>query len=165
MVNWQYLCTYQLKETEVKCPETNEGITPFHLAAKNGHFAICELIITNPNVTNKNPKDPTWKTPFHWAAQNGFVKICHLIILYSDDKNPGNLMGITPLHVAASKGHLSICHLIIENIGEDKNPRELRQNNTPFHFAALNGHTSVCQLFLNHIDNLQPTNSYGNTPF
>jgi ankyrin repeat protein len=116
-------------------------------------------------VTNKNPKDPTWKTPFHWAAQNGFVKICHLIILYSDDKNPGNLMGITPLHVAASKGHLSICHLIIENMGEDKNPRELRQNNTPFHFAALNGHTSVCQLFLNHIDNPQPINSYGDTPF
>ena len=34
-------------------------------------------------------------------------------------------MGITPLHVAASKSHLSICQLIIENIGEDKNPREL----------------------------------------
>ena len=74
-------------------------------------------------------------------------------------------MGITPLHVAASKSHLSICQLIIENIGEDKNPRELRRNNTPFHFAALNGHASVCQLFLDHIDNPQPTNSYGDTPF
>ena len=156
---------YIFQKIEVKCPETNEGITPFHLAAKNGHFAICELIITNPHVTNKNPKDPTWKTPFHWAAENGFLNICHLIILYTDDKNPGNLMGITPLHVAASKGHLSICQLIIENIGEDKNPRELRRNNTPFHFAALNGHASVCQLFLDHIDNPQPTNSYGDTPF
>ena len=156
---------YIFQRIEVKCPETNEGITPFHLAAKNGHFAICELIITNPNVTNKNPKDPTWKTPFHWAAENGFLNICHLIILYNDDKNPENMMGITPLHVAASKGYLSICQLIIENIGEDKNPRELRQNNTPFHFAALNGHTSVCQLFLNNIDNLQPTNSHGDTPF
>ena len=116
-------------------------------------------------MTNKNPKDPAWKTPFRWAAQNGFLKNCRLIILYSEDKNPGNLMGITPLHVAASKGHVSICHLIIENLGEDKNPRELRQNNTPFHFAALNGHTSVCQLFLNHTDNPQPTNSYGDTPF
>ena len=68
-------------------------------------------------------------------------------------------MGITPLHVVASKGHLSICQLIIENIWEDKNPRELRQNNTTFH----HGHTSVCQLFLNHIDNPEPTNSYGDT--
>ena len=102
---------------------------------------------------------------FDWAAENGFVNICHLIVLYAYDKNPGDMMGLTPLHVAASKGHLSICHLIIENIREDKNPRELRQNNTPFHFAALNGHTSVCQLFLNHIDNPQPINSYGDTPF
>ena len=34
-------------------PEKNDGWTPLHSAAKNGHLKICEYITVN--IENKNP--------------------------------------------------------------------------------------------------------------
>ena len=103
------------------------GITPLHLAAKNGHLSVCKLIIKN--VVDKNPAGgkmvtkswmhPVWIdqwTPLHLAAYTGHFSVCKLIINNVVEKNPGDQTGWTPLHSAAQNGHLTVCKLILNNI-------------------------------------------------
>ena len=103
------------------------GITPLHLAAKNGHLSLCKLIIEN--VLDKNPSSgkmvtkswmhPLWIdqwTPLHLAAYAGHFSVCELIINNVMEKNPGDQTGWTPLHSAAQNGHLKVCKLILNNI-------------------------------------------------
>ena len=103
------------------------GITPLHLAAKNGHLSVCKLIIKN--VVDKNPAGgkmvtkswmhPVWIdqwTPLHLAAYTGHFSVCKLIINNVMEKNPGDQTGWTPLHSAAQNGHLTVCKLILNNI-------------------------------------------------
>ena len=105
----------------------SHGITPLHLAAKNGHLSVCKLIIEN--VFDKNPSGgkmvtkswmhPVWIdqwTPLHLAAYAGHFSVCELIINNVMEKNPGDQTGWTPLHSAAQNGHLTVCKLILNNI-------------------------------------------------
>ena len=86
-------------------------LTPFHLAAKHGHFEICQHIINN--IDDKNPGKKYGWTPLHEAAKNGHFAIFKLIIdKILGDKNPRDRNGHTPLHMSAMNGHLDICHLI-----------------------------------------------------
>ena len=50
-----------------KNPATNNGSTPLHLAAGNGHLEIFELI--SKNVTVKNPKRNDGVTPQKLLAE------------------------------------------------------------------------------------------------
>ena len=52
-----------------KNPKDRDDLTPLHLAAENGHIAICEFILNN--VVYKNPHNKTGWTPLHWAAGKG----------------------------------------------------------------------------------------------
>ena len=45
-----------MKEVQDKNPKDEDGLTPFHVAAGNGHTEICRLIFNS--VKEKNPKDP-----------------------------------------------------------------------------------------------------------
>ena len=103
----------------------------FHMAAANGHLAICELIIEN--AKDKNPKsfvgphlhpyngsDGYDLTPLHLAANNGHFEICTLIIEMVENKNPKSgmaLEGMTALEMAKKWGHENISTLIKSAIG------------------------------------------------
>ena len=62
------------------------GMTPLHMAAKNGHIEICKIILDK--IVDKNPKDNSDWTPLHKAAGNGHVEVCKLILERVADKNP-----------------------------------------------------------------------------
>ena len=55
----------------------NEGQTPLHLAAKNGHLEICRLILAN--VHDKNPINHDGETPSQLAAYHGHLPVMELI--------------------------------------------------------------------------------------
>ena len=55
-----------------KNPKDDEGCTPLHLAARNGHMPICKLIIQNENVKDIHPKCKRGLTPIFEAKQNGY---------------------------------------------------------------------------------------------
>ena len=82
-------------------PKDVKGVTPFHEAAKEGHWLIRQTIIER--VVDKNPKCNIGMTPLHHAAENGHVGTYQLIIKHVEDKNPENALGLTPLHFA--EGH------------------------------------------------------------
>ena len=62
-----------------KNPRNDIGFTPLHSAAQNGHFDVCQLILSF--IQDKNPKsDITDITPLHYAAKNGHFEVCKLIV-------------------------------------------------------------------------------------
>ena len=66
------------------------------MAAKNGYFDVCALILSLLHVDDKNPRDGEGWTPLHAAAINLHADICRLITNEIPDKNPVNDNGETP---------------------------------------------------------------------
>ena len=62
---------------QYKNPVDENGTTPFHLAAENGHYNICKSILDE--VYHKNPKNLSEKTPLLMAEKAGHHKICDMI--------------------------------------------------------------------------------------
>ena len=52
-----------------KNPKDRDDVTSLHLAAENGHIAVCEFILNN--VVYKNPRNKTRWTLLHWVAGKG----------------------------------------------------------------------------------------------
>ena len=67
-------------------PKKNDGETPFHAAARNGHFEICVYIMGK--IKNKNPGDDEGFTPHHSAAHNGHLNISEHIMARIENQNP-----------------------------------------------------------------------------
>ena len=80
--------------------------TPLHLAAQNGNFLVCKLIIEN--VLDKNPTASITKKN-HTAAQDALYDELMDRGIHTEDQ-------WTPMHLAANNGHFSICELIINKI-------------------------------------------------
>ena len=142
------------------------GMTPLHYAAFNGHLRVCKLIIEN--VSDKNPSsvNSDGNTPLHWAAFSGRVKICQLIMQQVSDKNPANTSQcgeFTPFHLAAEKGQFAVCQLMLDNLS-DKNPATKSDGVTPLHLAAQEGHVAICKLIMDNLMEKNPSCSSGTTP-
>ena len=155
-----------LAEAEDKNPADKMGVTPYHLAAKNGHLQICHLICLYQMTSREseiNPPDKQKFTPFHYAAESGHLSICKFFINTVSNKNPKCVRGATPLHLATAKGHFEICKLIIENV-DDKNPKMEFDKWTPLHLAALWGHFEIFQLIYSNTKEKNPRNKLGHTP-
>ena len=115
-------------------------MTPLHLAAEDGYYKVCQLILknilpaksveTSGNTKSwskldisrvKNPADNWGKTPLHMAAENGHIDVYSLICETANNKNPPDEEKVTPLHLAAEKGLLLMCRAILTYVPEDKN--------------------------------------------
>ena len=70
------------------------------IAAQNGHYEICKLIIENLYDANYSKKFG----PLHIVASYGYFDLCQLLMNNMTNKNPINEDGMTPLHFAAIKG-------------------------------------------------------------
>jgi ankyrin repeat protein len=155
-------------------PENNEGVTPLHLAAAEGHLEICQQMLKvikdkHPNgryIGDVNPKDKVGSTPLHYAASKGQLHICKLFMQIVADKNPRNNMRFTPLHFAEQNGHISVIELFANNL------EELNKTNknkwTPLHYAAFNGYLEVAKMLLKKMKtknmNPNPKDVQGVTP-
>ena len=161
-------------------PKNEEGVTPLHLAAAEGHLEICKKMLTVIEPENEecndelNPKDKDGSTPLHYSASNGQLSICRLLlhnllvrVLGTDalpkvDINPKNKFGFTPLHFAEKNGHLPIVEMFAHNI----NDLNVTDGNkfTPMHFAANNGYLEVAKMLLKKMKNKNPKDVQGITP-
>ena len=109
------------------------GFTPLHIAAGNGNFEICKIIINGLCNKHLSPEDGIEicddhdRTPLHDAAENGHLNIVQLLMPLMEDKNPMAFEegGKTPMQLAAENGHEEIFHFIKDNI-KDKNSKRQR---------------------------------------
>ena len=92
----------------------DDGWTPLHEAALNGHKGIAELLIekgANLNAKDRGrvPAEDTGKTPLHLAAKKGHNEVAELLIAEGADVNAKSESGIskgeTPLDTAISRKH------------------------------------------------------------
>ena len=99
-----------------KNPCNEDGTTPLHDAAIEGHLDIVKLILDQID-NNKNPADiESGDTPLHFAARGGHTEICREILKQVDNKNPTNEVEVTPLWHAVMEGHTEVCKLIVNSI-------------------------------------------------
>ena len=83
-----------------KNPPSEDGMTPLHLAAGNGHTeTFCTIM---DRTEDKNPPSGAGWTPLHKAAYNGHTEVCRAILDVVEDKAPLTNIGATPLQLATT---------------------------------------------------------------
>lgn len=181
------LCIFRLifsqleDEIDLDLLKVADGKTPLHLAAQNGHFELCQHLLSL--VKEKNPRDKKLTTPLDEAAKNGHFEICqlyskenvdfrnaiflaaingHLKICQLSNTNPKNSDGETAFHYAAKYGHAEVCRYFM-SLSDDKNPAD-EDGETPLHWAATRGYIKICQLIVEEIEDKNPQDILGKTP-
>ena len=80
------VCKHFIENGLLKDPRSNNGCTPLHGAAGEGHIEVCKFLLEIG--AEKNPRDNRGWTPLHWAAKNGHAEVCKLIADEVDNQNP-----------------------------------------------------------------------------
>ena len=60
---------------ENRNPANNDGMSPLHYAAENGHLDIVKYIAEH--LENKNPANNFGWTPLHFAAKKDYLEFEH----------------------------------------------------------------------------------------
>ena len=115
------ICKFILENLQDQTYQDNNGITPLHTAAYNGHLEVYKVIMDL--VVDKNPRSMCHSgyTPLHSAAHEGHLDICEVIVKY-----------------AAEYGHLEVCKFLMKKSSEI-NPRD-NFGDTPLGLAKKNRH-------------------------
>ncbi|CAN0922994.1 Ankyrin repeat-containing protein At5g02620 [Linum grandiflorum] len=90
------------------------GFDPFHVAAKQGHLVLRELLDVFPNLAMTT--DLSCTTALHTAASQGHIDVVNLLL--ETDSNLAKIArnnGKTVLHSAARMGHLEVVHALLTN--------------------------------------------------
>ncbi|MCG8340467.1 MAG: ankyrin repeat domain-containing protein [Cytophagales bacterium] len=136
----------------------DNGATPLHWAAFNGHLEVVRLLIDKG--ADKEAKH-IGQTSLHWAVIRNHLEVVRLLI----DKGANieaKYEGWTPLHWAAANNRLKAVILLI-----DKGANIDAQNErlwTPLHLAVINGHQEVVNLLVEKGANVNLQDNNGRTP-
>ena len=91
--------------------------------------------------------------------------LCDLIIDNSEDKNPLDNYGYSVLYNAASGNKPKIYQMIMKK-NNDKNPMHPEfYVGTPLHVAVKNNHIEVCKVILDGVQEWNPKDFWGRTPY
>uniref|UniRef100_UPI00387FB281 Transcription factor ETV6,DARPin n=1 Tax=synthetic construct TaxID=32630 RepID=UPI00387FB281 len=120
----------------------NDGYTPLHLAASNGHLEIVEVLLKNG--ADVNASDLTGITPLHAAAATGHLEIVEVLLKHGADVNAYDNDGHTPLHLAAKYGHLEIVEVLLKH-GADVNAQD-KFGKTAFDISIDNGNEDLAEI-------------------
>ena len=131
---------------EIECDlegEFEDGMTAWHLCAKNGHETCLKLLIEN----DSNDQGVKLCSALHYAAQGGHDGCVELLIENGASVNVQRTYdGGSALQIAAQNGHTKCLQLLIEN-GANIDALSFK-NWTALHLAAQNGHDESLQLLI-----------------
>lgn len=120
------------------------GMTPLHWAAVNGHTDIAvRLINLRANLDAANIYG---NTPLIEAVAQGHIEAVTLLIAHNANSEKANLYGLTPLHYAAVKGHSEIVRSLLVK-GSNLEAKD-NDGRTPLVYAVLNEHKELVELLL-----------------
>ena len=124
--------------------DNNSGSTPLHLAARNDHKDVAELLLANK--AEINAKTGLGTTPLLSALSfRGFNKdVVEVLLANKADVNVQNNGGNTVLHIAAASGFQDLVKLLLA-ANADVNIKN-NAGSTALDLATLYGHQDVVQL-------------------
>ena len=131
------------------------GKTPIHIAAMNGHSEVVKVLAVNDTDVQladilQGINVNGW-TPIQLAAMNGCTEVVKVLASLSKEPNSPQYGGWTPLQLAAENGHTKVVKILA---AQCKIPNAPGHGGwTPIQLAAENGHTDVVKVLINFTEN------------
>lgn len=97
--------------------QTNQGVTPLHLAVSKKHVSVCQFLIDHK--ASVRIKDKKQQLPIHRAAAIGSPVLVELLCKKNSPVNAADINGWTPLFHALAEGHGDIAVMLVEKFGAD----------------------------------------------
>ncbi|MDC0857561.1 ankyrin repeat domain-containing protein [Rickettsiales bacterium] len=138
----------------------DEGRTPLHIAAQNGHPEIVKLLLDRGAEVNQAGRYGT--TPLHIAAHRGHREAVQLLLDRGAEVNQSDNDGTTPLCIAVINGHREAVQLLLDR-GAEVNQAD-DDGETPLYIAVINGHREAVQLLLDRGAEVNQSDNDGTTP-
>ncbi|MGP8200312.1 MAG: ankyrin repeat domain-containing protein [Limisphaerales bacterium] len=151
----------------------NDGWTPLHFAAANGHMEVVELLLANKAEVNAEASNG-W-TPLRLATLRGHKDIAELLRKYGSQDTvttvatstdaPATTTATTDttIHDAAKNGDLEKVKGLLK-ANPDLVSSKDDDGMTALHLAAMKGHKDVVELLLTNKADVNAKNNYGATP-
>lgn len=179
------------REPALASSKSRGGFTPLHMAAINGHAAICEVLIEKGASINERNLDGA--TPLIKAVQGNHPELVRMLLKMGADPNLRDNTGANALLIAEMKDHSAITSLLIPvtepgtstaggatalhlaasrsvsdtslllQRGADVNARDNR-GWTPLHSAVSAGQSRIVQILLLKGADTTLENNRGETP-
>ncbi len=137
-----------------------DGLTPLHWAALQGHKDVAELLLTNK--ADINARDKLGTTPLHAATIAGQKDVAELLLANHADVNARDNDRRTPLHYAAANCQTAVAKLLLA-AEADVNAKD-KNGLTPLHWAAFKNCKAVVELLLANKAEVNAKDNMGWTP-
>ena len=139
-----------------------EGRTPLHIAAANGHTGFVSYLLDQ--AVPVNVKDSSSSTPLHEAVRNGHIDCTTLLLASGADPNQKDAAGNTPLHLVMPIASRSAIFAKLLAAGADPNQKD-SYGETPLHIAARLGMSEdIIRALLGAGADMNERNKKGITP-
>ena len=126
--------------------KTKDGVNCLHIAAANGHFSLCKMLIDEHNFDVRVCDGDEW-SPLHHSVITGNYELIKYFIDKGSDIYLKVNDGTNCLHIAAANGHLNLSRTLLDKYNFDIN---LANNDgwTALHFSARNGNFALFSYLL-----------------
>ena len=140
------------------------GLTPLHLAARNGQRAVVEVLLSHGADIAASEKNREGMTALHEAALEGHQEVVELLLAMGANIDAADRRGRTPLDRATSKGGGNVVALL-QSKGAKRNvgvSRGLEANVAALHsreevkgqFGALLHNSLALAVMTNNVDEI-----------
>lgn len=128
------------------CRRTKDGMICLHIAALNGCFRLCKILLEKYNV-DIHWRDDNEGNVLHFAAESGDIDLCQYIIENGSDVYSKKKDGTNCFHIAALNGHFHLCKALLENYDFNIHMTNDSGMNVLL-FAAESGDLDLCKYLI-----------------
>ncbi|KAM7217309.1 Ankyrin repeat-containing domain protein [Rhypophila decipiens] len=149
------------RPTSKSTSKDNEKRIPLHYAAKNGHEAVCAVLLDQPlhqagkahhdaQTPDSKTEKPTTTLSHYTANSAPYSSTLERSLTTSRDAQmkAADVNNRTALHEAAGGGHRAVVKLLLELGSDDQMLKTTDEQRTALHEAARGGHWKVVGLLL-----------------
>lgn len=140
----------------------DDGQTPLHLSAINGHNAIAKYLLQNKADTSV--QDSAGATPLHEAIRYGNLEIAKMLLDAGANVNAKDNLGKTPILLIIPKDKIKQTYDLLISYNADLNQKDM-YGDTILHTAAmLQVNTQILENLTKHGADINARNKEGVTP-